>query len=231
MSESKLINKEYTNKAGAKGVVIDVITPSNPISVKKYTTMVKIAFESGYVGWYDIRNVRKGIFKDYGTPNSVGGYVYKRDINESNERVYNLWNHMMNRCYNENDGKYYSYGNRGVTVCERWHYLKNFEEDIKKLENYDIWLTDEAYSLDKDSKVKGNLEYCKEKCIFTDRKTQSLNRISVKGIRSIKVSDGTKKIYKSQTEASLDTGVERSNIYKVLRGHIRQSGGFIFEYI
>src|SRR5699024_11916296 len=83
-NKSKLIGREYTNNEGSSGTIIDSITPSDPRSKVPYTTMVTIKFDSGYIGEYDIRNVRKGVFKDYGIPNSVGGYVYPREKNSFN---------------------------------------------------------------------------------------------------------------------------------------------------
>ena len=45
-----------------------------------------------------------------------------------------------------NRGKSYS----NVVVCDRWFYLKNFYEDIQKLEGYDYWVDSGNMSLDKD---------------------------------------------------------------------------------
>ena len=37
---------------------------------------------------------------------------------------------MLQRCENPNHKKYVYYGNRGISVCERWHKSKNFLEDM-----------------------------------------------------------------------------------------------------
>ena len=37
---------------------------------------------------------------------------------------------MMNRCYNENIPDYAYYGARGIIVCERWHDLATFIDDV-----------------------------------------------------------------------------------------------------
>ena len=66
-------------------------------------------------------------------------------------RVYGLWFGMLRRCYDYkqlNRAKGHSYSN--VIVCNRWLYLKNFYEDIQKLEGYNEWLEKESMSLDKD---------------------------------------------------------------------------------
>lgn len=36
----------------------------------------------------------------------------------------------MTRCYNSNDKTYTDYGGRGIEVCERWHDVKLFCEDM-----------------------------------------------------------------------------------------------------
>lgn len=67
------------------------------------------------------------------------------------KRVYALWFDMLRRFYDYeelNRKKGSSYSN--VIVCDRWFYLKNFYEDIQKLEGYSEWLEKESMSLDKD---------------------------------------------------------------------------------
>lgn len=44
---------------------------------------------------------------------------------------YNSWSGMKDRCYNKNSHKYYAYGARGITVCDRWlNSFENFFEDM-----------------------------------------------------------------------------------------------------
>lgn len=44
---------------------------------------------------------------------------------------YTAWIGMKGRCYNPNDGKFYRYGARGITVCDRWvNSFENFLEDM-----------------------------------------------------------------------------------------------------
>ena len=42
-----------------------------------------------------------------------------------NHPLYNTYNNMKMRCYNENGNSYVNYGGRGIVVCERW--LESFE--------------------------------------------------------------------------------------------------------
>jgi hypothetical protein len=44
--------------------------------------------------------------------------------------LYPKWKSIMERCNNENDSHYYTYGGRGITVCDRWHDVKLFIKDM-----------------------------------------------------------------------------------------------------
>ena len=106
--------------------------------------------------------------------------VYGKGINdmlgwgskcEYNERVYRLWKDMIQRCYSEHSlERFPTY--KGCYVCDRWLLLSNFVEDIKLIENYDLWLSGlsekrNPYELDKDIKSDGkNKCYCLEQCQF-----------------------------------------------------------------
>ena len=48
----------------------------------------------------------------------------------TNHRLYHIWNQMIQRCHNPNSKTYKNYGGRGITVCERWHSIENFIEDM-----------------------------------------------------------------------------------------------------
>lgn len=37
-----------------------------------------------------------------------------------NTRIYRIWGNMVNRCSNENNPNYHSYGGRGIKVCDEW---------------------------------------------------------------------------------------------------------------
>lgn len=37
---------------------------------------------------------------------------------------------MMSRCYEPTDKRYARYGGRGIAICERWHDVLNFIEDM-----------------------------------------------------------------------------------------------------
>ena len=48
-------------------------------------------------------------------------YNSHRNNDVSKQEWYNTWLHMMQRCHNPNNDRYYDYGGRGIKVCEEWH--------------------------------------------------------------------------------------------------------------
>ena len=46
------------------------------------------------------------------------------------EPIYRIWLAMNERCRNKNAINYYSYGGRGITVCEDWKQFENFYRDM-----------------------------------------------------------------------------------------------------
>ena len=75
---------------------------------------------------------------------------------------------MMNRCYNLNASNFYNYGGRGIKVCEWWHNINNFIEDVK-----DWGLDKRGITLDR---IDNNGDYCKENCRAATAKQQNNNK-------------------------------------------------------
>ena len=44
--------------------------------------------------------------------------------------LYHQWKSMIYRCEKETDDMYMYYGGRGIKVCERWHDIAKFKEDM-----------------------------------------------------------------------------------------------------
>lgn len=38
----------------------------------------------------------------------------------TNTRLYSIFGHMKQRCYDKNSARYHCYGGRGITICEEW---------------------------------------------------------------------------------------------------------------
>lgn len=45
-------------------------------------------------------------------------------------KIYSIWQNMLNRCRNKNTRSYKDYGERGISVCDRWQEFDNFYADM-----------------------------------------------------------------------------------------------------
>jgi len=119
--------------------------------------------------------IKKGAVKDYYSPVVYGkGYMgngpNQSRVKGKTVRTYKLWTGMLDRCYSKN-GKYDTYQERGIVVCDRWLNYQNFCDDIKDLKGYDAWLSGYGMSIDKDIKYNGT--YSPESCVFITTKENS----------------------------------------------------------
>lgn len=97
------------------------------------------------------------------------GYVGEYDGIASRERSYMYWVNAMTRCYEEKSLKK-SPSYIGCTVCEEWHYFKNFQEWF--IENF-YEIDGEKMMLDKDILIKNNREYSPNACLFVPSRINS----------------------------------------------------------
>lgn len=80
---------------------------------------------------------------------STAGLEAKRDSQD--DKLRNQWVRMMRRCYDSTARNYRFYGGVGVSVCRRWHEVRNFVEDVKTLPHWCYKLKNwHAFDLDKD---------------------------------------------------------------------------------
>jgi len=93
-------------------------------------------------------------------------------------KLRSMWKRIIYRCYNKHSIDYTYYGQRGVTVEDRWLTFENFVEDIQSITNWEKKLTDwSSYDLDKDIKGDG-FQYSKENCIWVSKSTNSIYRLT-----------------------------------------------------
>ncbi|USK82631.1 hypothetical protein LHV56_12455 [Peribacillus frigoritolerans] len=220
------IGSKFTNNEGS---VVEIINLSDERAKSGNIKFICRFVQSGEVFTAEYTNLTKGHFKDYNLPSVFGvGYTYK---GATNSIYYKTWNHMLERCYNENFHAYPRYGGSGVKVCDRWLHLKLFEEDVKKLPNHDLFVAEPSkYSLDKDM-VGNKMIYSPETCTFANATDQSRNRRNVRPIYAISKESGQRTRFESVRHCEQVLGIPNQNIDKVLKGKRKSAGGYTYEYI
>ena len=151
---SEMIIKEYR-----KAIDMDVYFPEYNWTFKhaQYTHFkrgrIRCPYERRYCG------------KGY-----LGEGKYKMSESGKNKKEYDIWYHMLERCYDTKyQEKYSTY--KGCTVEE---YLLNFQYMCEWLENNYYEISGETMCLDKDILCKGNKIYSRDTSIFVPQRINSL---------------------------------------------------------
>lgn len=86
---------------------------------------------------------------------------------ETGTRLFRIWNHMKQRCFNKCDQDYKNYGGRGISVCSEWNKYNAFR-DWALQNGYKVDLTIERKDFD------GN--YSPDNCCWATKAQQAKNR-------------------------------------------------------
>lgn len=65
-------------------------------------------------------NLKGGTARSCGCLQRERAKEYNSTHGKYKTRIYNAWNSMKNRCYNQNHPNYKDYGGRGIVLCEEW---------------------------------------------------------------------------------------------------------------
>ena len=167
---SKIVNRigeENYNSFGSKMIIKEY---RRAIDIDAYFPEYNWTFE--HTRYNDFKN---GTIKCPYEPRVYGvGYLgegkYKTRENGKTTDEYNIWRHMLQRCYDPKyQERYPTY--KGCKVEDKWLNFQYMGEWIDK--NY-YEIPGETMCLDKDILCKGNKVYSRETCIFVPQKINSL---------------------------------------------------------
>lgn len=121
----------------------------------------------------DYGQFKKGSIKSHFTPTVYNIGVVGLEttkINGKNIKSYDIWNSMLQRCYDEKlQQKHPTY--IGCKVCNEWLYYSNFKKWFNK--NY-YEIEEQRMHLDKDILKRENKIYSPETCVFVPERINSL---------------------------------------------------------
>jgi hypothetical protein len=84
-----------------------------------------------------------------------------------NDRLYNTWAGMIQRCENPKAHNYKDYGGRGISVCEEWHdFMCFFRWSMENGYNDDLTI----------DRINNDAGYEPDNCRWTTYKTQANNK-------------------------------------------------------
>lgn len=164
--------KEGLEKENTRGCIMRIVKYNN-------CTNIVVEFQDSYkhqtsTSWKDFI---KGNVKNPYYPQvlNVGmiGVKYPAKINKKHTKEYCAWYNILIRCYDKKfKEKYPAY--KDVTVCEEWLLYENFYEWIHSQENFEKWLDEDRWAVDKDILVKGNKLYSPETCCLVPQNVNTL---------------------------------------------------------
>lgn len=95
-----------------------------------------------------------------------GTLTHGDTVNHSPTPEYKVWQGMWQRCTNPHDGKFYLYGGRGISVCERWNSFEMFLADMGRRPS-------PTHSIDR---LKNDRGYSPDNCRWATILEQRYNR-------------------------------------------------------
>jgi thymidylate synthase len=157
------------------------------------------------------------------------GCLGEQVAREDYDLLYQTWQAMLARCYDEKHIGYDKYGEKGIFVDSRWLIFSNFVEDAKKLPN---WLLKfeykDEYSLDKD--YYGSNCYSPETCLWLSKLEQSLNTEKTRLVQAT-APNGDVFVRMGLKTLCKEFGFTNPSVYQVLNGKTKTHKGWKFEWL
>lgn len=168
--ECRLGEKRLNNQ----GSLMVIVVYNSPIDIiVEFQDEYKIRVHTNY------KNFQTGAVRNPYHPSICGvgvvGNKYYTWISEEKKRTreYSIWMAMIHRCFdNKVKEKHPTY--KDATCCNEWLLYENFYEWLHSQENFDKWIDNKNWHLDKDVLVKGNKIYSPETCCLVPQNINSL---------------------------------------------------------
>lgn len=115
---------------------------------------------------------------------------------------YETWCKMKSRCFYKGNNRYYRYGARGITVCDRWlHSFENFYEDMGSKPS-------KKYSIDR---IDNDGNYCPENCRWATAQQQNENQ-SYHGGKGVSFTGGKYVVSMSRRKLRIYLGAFKDSV-------------------
>ena len=157
--------------------------------------------------------------------------MIKSDKSRLRQKLYMIWWHIKDRCYNPNNERYHLYGAKGVVMCEEWKEFKSFLSDIREIDGYsEEDILNGKIHLDKDSIELGNKIYSKEKCVFIS--IEMNNKFKPNQMKPFKAISpkGEEYVAFNQSEFAREHDLRQSTIADCLKGRVKKHRGWSFSF-
>jgi hypothetical protein len=195
-------------------------TKNGDVEVVRYVNKDKVFFKfinSGFETSSKSQAIREGRVTDRLSKTvlgiaTIGDGPYKNTINYKTTPAYKCWIGIIYRCYYEKCSSFHRYGGRGVFVCEEWLNFQTFAGWYEKNKPCDSV----NWEIDKDIKVKGNLEYSPDKCIFVSPQQNTENAIA----KTFKMKSPSGKVVEFYNMAKFcrENGLTKGGLHRVYTG-------------
>lgn len=173
-NRSKRLKEERTGmcKLNNQGCLMKIIQYNNACDML-------IEFQDNYhaqkhVAWkeYELGNIKNPYFPEVCGVGIVGN-KYPSNKNGRDIKEYTTWSAMIHRCYDE-EFKNNNPAYQDVTCCEEWLLFENFYEWLHSQENFNAYISNKSFQLDKDIKYKWNKIYSPETCFIVPKRINCL---------------------------------------------------------